>query len=197
MKLFTSVVKEPMGNGNLTSKVHWLLHICKYIDEYGPPKVYCGQTPERVLSPLVKWAARHTQLRPSTIIEQSCERYYENIVIERCHSLLQYQNIIGRKEKVNRKSNHLMNLSCVTNSRQFMAIGNYAITISNDGKLNEIKWKNSKKNLNQTIMYNKKLLQDIIDRLKKDDFDLRSNYLNCFTTLHICDHELKMNQSFP
>ena len=48
------------------------MHIPRYIRCFGPPKAYNGQTPEHCLSPLVKDNARNTQLRPSTIIEQTC-----------------------------------------------------------------------------------------------------------------------------
>ena len=64
---------------------------------FGPPKVYCGQTPEHCLSPMVKWAARHTQLRPSSLIEQTCVRYYENLIIDRAYDMLQFQNVICKK----------------------------------------------------------------------------------------------------
>ena len=55
--------------------------------------------PEHCLSPLVKWAARLTQLRPSTIVEQSCERYYENHIIQRSVELLKHQNVIPIKHQ--------------------------------------------------------------------------------------------------
>ena len=197
MSLFISIVNEPIGSGNLTSKLHWILHICHYIEQYGPPKVYSGQTPERVLSPLVKWAARRTQLRPSTIIEQSCDRYFENMVVQRCYSLLQFHGIVNNKlDSQLSIKNNLMKSSSTLNKRLFKALGNYNINIDSNGKFVNIKWKNNKSQTQKTIHFNKGLLQDIIDRLLKDDFKLESKLIPCYTQLHICDASINLNHKF-
>ena len=97
LKLYKQLIKEPLGNGTKTAKIHWLLHIPHYIRQFGPPKAYNGQTPEHCLSPLVKNNARNTQLRLSTLVEQSCQRYYENTVIGRANDMLKAQNAVSTK----------------------------------------------------------------------------------------------------
>ena len=197
MKHFVHMVNDPMGNGNKTAKLHWLLHIHRYIDMFGPPNVYSGQTPERVLSPLVKWAARHTQLRPNTIIEQSCERYYENSIIQRTFGLLQYHNLIIDKEDLDSNNSTLLKMSENLKERLFKAYGNYTVYINkDDGRFQSMVWKNKKKNNISKISIKNDIIQQVIDRLKKPDFDLESNELTCYTVLHICDSSRNLNHSF-
>ena len=52
----------------------------------------------------MKWAARLTQLYPSTIVEQSCERYYENHIIQRSVEIIKQLNAM----KYNPKESQLL-----------------------------------------------------------------------------------------
>ena len=99
LKQYTDLVQDSIGNGTQTSKVHCLLHIPRYIRAFGPPKAYNGQTPEHCLSPLVKDAAHRTQLRPSSLVEQSCERYFENLIIQRSNDILKKQNLTAENQQ--------------------------------------------------------------------------------------------------
>jgi hypothetical protein len=51
----------------LTVTFHQLLHIIRYIIEFGPPSNYDGGIPERVIKELAKHPGNHTQLRQLTV----------------------------------------------------------------------------------------------------------------------------------
>ena len=195
MKLYTSLIKDPIGNGTKTSKIHQMLHITHNITQFGPPKAYNGQTPEHCLSPLVKSAARLTQLRPSTLIEQSCERYYENLIINRAIKLLKCQNVIPRPTTEPTYISSLREQSHVTNSRAYLSIGKYTINLSNDFKFRHFAWNKSRKQ-NKVIMHNEKLIESVVQRLLKHDFGLESKYLNCCTTLHMHDEHQQSKHTY-
>ena len=188
LKLFTKLVQSDIGNGTNTSKVHWILHIPHYIRQFGPPKAYSGQTPEHCLSPLVKWAARLTQLRPSSIIEQSCERYFENHIIQRSVTLLQHQNAIKSKAKDSTLFEMLKNQSKERNKRAYSIIGRYRIYFDEHKKFTHYEWKSKRRNKNGIfVIQNQDVLNDIIQRFHNDDYGLQCNYIDCFTTLNIVD----------
>lgn len=186
MKLFTKIVKDPVGNGTLTSKIHWLLHITYNIHKFGPPKVYSGQTPEHCLSPLVKWAARRTQLRPSTIIEQSSERYYEDMLVNRATDILEHQNIIQKKPTTPALISQLKEEAKKSSNKvAFKGIGSYKILFDRSSKkIQKIEWKNSKSNEKQ-ISLNSKMINDIICKLLGEDMCLKGDEIHCFTSLYI------------
>ena len=186
MKLYTRLIKDPVGNGTLTSKIHWLLHITFNIERFGPPKVYSGQTPERCLSPLVKWAARRTQLRPSTIIEQSSERYYENVLINRAVDILQHQNILDSKPTTPQYINNLKHDADLSqNKRAYLPVGRYTMFIDPISKtIKKIEWK-TKRSSDKKLSLNNKLIRDVIEKLFQPDMLLQCDEINCFTSLYI------------
>ena len=188
---YTSLIKDDMGNGTQTSKIHWLLHIPKYLKDFGPPKAYNGQIPEHCLSPLVKDAARRTQLRPSTIVEQSCERYYEQIVIQRSYDILQHQNVIPKKEEEAKYIIDMKRLTEYTGHRTYVSHGQYSIFIDENHKFKEIIWNNDV-GKTKHVTQNQSLIQAIIDRLHFDDYQLDSNTINCVTCISFMDpHNLE------
>ena len=190
LKLYTKLIDCHIGNGTNTSKIHWLLHIPHYIRWHGPPKAYSGQTPEHCLSPMVKWAARLTQLRPSSLIEQSCERYYENHVIQRAHDMLVEQNVVQGKQQNNDKNIHLHYQHDTTNTRSYVVIGRYRVHFNSNMQFTNIEWLrsgNKASTSTKPIIPNTHILNDMIVRLHTDEFDLQSNYVDCFTTLYTMD----------
>ena len=128
---------------------------------FGPPKVYSGQTPEHCLSPMVKWAARHTQLRPSSLIEQSCVRYYENLIIDRAYDMLQYQNVINKKNKEPKFIEFLKQRSKDTSEKSYIPIGRYKIILSKEYKYLYIQSSQSKK-CNKEILQSSNIIQSVI-----------------------------------
>ena len=195
LKLYTSIIEDPIGNGTQTSKIHWLLHIPRYIREFGPPKAYNGQTPEHCLSPLVKDAARRTQLRPSSLVEQSCERYFENIIIQRSDNILKQQNAIDVDRSEPQYVTNLKQKTCSTDKRAYHSIGEYDIHIDNLGMFKTIIW-NKCSSKKKHVMYNVLFVQSVIDRLRLSDFGLQSNVINCVTTLHIMEPNKTEKLSF-
>ncbi len=206
MKLFTSVIKDPTGNGTDTAKTHWLLHIVHYIRKFGPPKVFSGQVPEHNLSPMVKAMARQTQQRPNILIEQATERYYEDQIISRVYNILELQNLVGKKKnnaKANVNSVEVNNLPASGISR--VSLGRYIVHIDpHTKKYQKVVWKNSshsQRTARSTNSSKKKLahsatvLQQVIDRLRLEDFGLYSDHINCFTTLSVTDHSSSSSSS--
>ena len=191
LKLYTKLIDDKVGNGTNTSKIHWVLHIPHYIREHGPPKVYSGQIPEHCLSPLVKWAARLTQLRPSTIVEQSCERYYENQLITRSVDILKQQNIFKIKPEQSNLFQTLKQQLKNNRKRSYSIIGRYRIYFNKNKKFSHYEWKSAKKKrkMNNVIIHNTDLINDVIKRFHQNDFGLQCNYIDCFTTLNFLDKD--------
>ena len=48
----------------------------------------------------------------------------------------------------------------------------------------------------KTIMHTSSLIQSVIDRLLHNDYGLESNFINCFTTLHMFDPDTKIKTSY-
>ena len=137
---------------------------------------------------MVKWAARLTQLRPSSIIEQSCERYYENHIIQRSVAILQHQNAIKHNATDSLLLKNLTNQSKQTEKRAYSIIGRYRIYFDDDKNFTHYEWKSKKKNKHGNIVIqNKELLNDVIKRFHHNDYGLQSEYIDCFTTLHLVD----------
>ena len=195
LKLYKKLVKEPIGNGTKTSKIHWLLHIPRYIRAFGPPKAYNGQTPEHCLSPLVKDNARNTQLRPSTLIEQSCERYYENGIIERSNDMLKAQNAVESKPTEPYYVTKLRHMSSYLNKRAYESTGTYQILITNDHKFNKIVWKQNNYKRNQVVQ-NTSLIQLVINRFRHKDYSLESKFINCVTTIHMMEPNMSVKHTY-
>ena len=192
---YTNLIHDPIGNGTQTSKIHWLLHIPHYIRKFGPAKAYNGQTPEHCLSPLVKDAARRTQLRPSALVEQSCERYYENLIIQRSNDILQQQNVIKKDQE---QSQYITNMQIEmksTSRRTYYSHGQYDIIINKEKKYDKIIW-NCDTTRTKHVMQNESLIQAVINRLHLDDFQLQSSSIACVTTLHIMDPSNSEKMSF-
>ena len=197
MKLFTHLVDHQVGNGNKTSKIHWLLHIPHYIRMHGPPKAYNGQTPEHCLSPFVKWAARMTQLRPSSLIEQSCERYFESHIIQRAYDLLKKQNAVKSIHPIDTITTNLQNQINNGSYISYVAIGRYRIHFDENLQFQTIEWKqhNAKKK-SQYIRPNMTLINDLITRFHTHEYELESKYIDCFTTLHTMFHDDKVKRMY-
>jgi len=186
LRLYTEVVQEPMGNGTLTAKIHWLLHIAHYCRKFGPTNVISTQRPESNLSPMVKGAARATQMRPSTFTQQSTERYFERVMIERSHDILVRQGIIPpEKEEKNKPQDEqspFNGMSLADDSTiTWHNTGRYKIKLNDDWSIEKIQWGSATKH----ICHNQKFLSDIISRLQKEDYQLESNFIDCFTCLTV------------
>ena len=154
LKQYTDLVQDSIGNGTQTSKVHWLLHIPRYIRAFGPPKAYNGQTPEHCLSPLVKDVARRTQLRPSSLVEQSCERYFENLIIQRSNDILKKQNLTAENQQQQQYVTNMQLETLSTGKRSYYSFGEYTILIDNEFQFQNIVWNNERKNQNMSCKIN-------------------------------------------
>ena len=191
------MIDHQLGNGTKTSKIHWMLHIPYYIRMHGPPKAYSGQTPEHCLSPFVKWAARMTQLRPSTLIQQSCERYYENHVIDRAFEILRHQNVVPFPKENNQITLQLQENLHSGSIMSYVVIGRYQILFDDNLKFTKIVWKHhSSKNKNKYIQPNVTIINDLITRMHTNEFGLQSKHIDCFTTLHTMRNDTKQKDMY-
>ena len=198
MKLYTKMIDEKLGNGTKTSKVHWMLHIPRYIRMHGPPKAYSGQTPEHCLSPLVKWAARMTQLRPESLIQQSCERYYETHIIDRSYELLKQQNVVNSlKPSSTSIELQLKQKLYDDNIRSYVVIGRYRIHFDDNHNFTKLVWKQGRSSAKSKYIHpNKTIINDLITRLHTNEYGLQSNYIDCFTTLHTMHYKNKTKEMY-
>ena len=196
LKKFVNLVRNPIGNGNNTAKIHWLLHIMHYVRKFGPPKVYSGQVPEHNLSPMVKKMARLTQMRPSVIMEQAMERYFEEQTIRRVANILQKQGKYSLNKRMEeKKDNYDDNMWERIGDISRSAVNRYCIEINEDtGRFEKVGWVKSKKGdgrgTGRTLFHTKQVMQQVIDRLRLDDIGLLSSKIDCFTTLHVIDHSV-------
>ena len=196
MKLYTKMLDSNIGNGTKTSKIHWMLHIPRYIREHGPPKAYSGQTPEHCLSPLVKWAARLTQLRPSSLIEQSCDRYFENHIIQRSYEMLKHQNVIFTKTNDNHIMTNLTQQLQTGCQRSYVGIGRFRILFDENNQFTSIKWKSRSSQAQKYITQNPQIINDLIMQLHNSEYGLQSTFIDCCTTLNILDQNSKQKQMY-
>lgn len=193
LKLYVDQIQIPIGNGTLTSKIHALLHIAHYARKFGPSSVFSTQRPESNLSPMVKGMARLTQLRPSVLIEQSTERYYESVMIERAHDILQFQGYIPKSTRsttnVEDREDQLpfsQNLEASTNAIMYLSLGKYKLRLNEDKTFDKVVWPKKRQ---KTISHNKSFINQVIQRLRCDDYQLESNHIDCFTRLTIANIE--------
>ena len=189
LKHFKYMIDDKIGNGTKTSKIHWLLHLTNTKKQFGNCNVVDGSVPEHCLSTLVKWPARHTQLRGSNLIEQTCTRYYENLIIDKSYNALVEKEIIPKTLSTVKRNEDDMLLSMNNSTSSvdknmisaMVSIGNYSIHLNDNKEIDKISWKNTQKKA--YISHSKSFLEQIIHRLHMSDFDLQSKSINCFTTL--------------
>ena len=188
LQLYCSLLQEPIGNGTKTAKIHWLLHIPHYIRKFGPPNVISTQRPESNLSPMVKTAGRATQMRPAELTAQATNRYYESLMINRSFKLLQSSPLSGglmRMKELDDDLNTNKNAIDWNNDHMLYIItGKYKLDLDDNYEFNKVIWPKGRE---KHISHNKKLLTQIIHRLKRKDFQLNSKFINCFTRLDIVE----------
>ena len=195
LKLYCEVLKEPIGNGTQTAKIHWLLHIPHYIRKFGPPNVISTQRPESNLSPMVKNAGRATQLRPSVLSEQATKRYHESVLIGRSYKILHSSKsdlmmdttVHESVSAFSTQRNHVRNAVFMDNNRMmYLITGRYQFELKENYDFNKVVWP---KKTEKSISHNKKLIQQVINLFRRDDYQLKSKYINCFTCLNIVDKD--------
>jgi len=191
LKFYVDQIQIPIGNGTLTSKIHALLHIAHYARKFGPSSVFSTQRPESNLSIMVKGQARLTQLRPSLLIEQSTERYYESVMIERAYDILDFQGHIPKSSRMQQKVEDkddqppfVRNIEAPTNNVLYISIGKYQLRLKDDKTFDKVVWP---KKRHKTISHNKDFINQVIQRLRCDDYQLQSNHIDCFTRLTIAN----------
>lgn len=193
MALHNKVICDRLGNGTNKAKFHWNLHL----DYYGP-KFGCflntdGGIGERHLKKKVKEPARRTQKRQYVLAKQACERDYERTVIDTMFDIMSLKGIVSSSNT----SNPIQNIYPTANdhklvdnihpslhlSRQYTTLGNYVVQFDDD--LNNIKdiRNSSRKVMGKKIFLEHTFIKQVMDRLKSDDYQIRSSHLSCFTTL--------------
>jgi hypothetical protein len=87
MKTLKNLIHRDDWHRLLTLKFHQLLHIIRYIIEFGPPSNYNGGIPERVIKELAKHPGSHTQLRQISINLQAALHVAEDSIIAQALTL--------------------------------------------------------------------------------------------------------------
>lgn len=183
-KLYHELVNDPFGNKGLNCKEHSQAKMSHQNRKFGPCSVFTGQVPEHNLSDMVKNCARKTQRRPGILIEQSTQRYYENLVINRVHRILELNgSLIDPPKRRVLKGNDDKVYVSKKHGHRYSKTGCFRILLNDDYSFKRFKWLSYEKQKGQVASLSKEFVQNVIAYLRK--FGLESNYIDCFTSLKI------------
>ena len=128
------------GMGTKLIKFHLLFHMQKYMEMYGPPKGWDSAPSETHHKTEVKAPAKNTQRRPTKLIEQTCKRYEEMLVLRQANA------IYNIPTKTIKHENDVVNI------KKGMTGARFIIGIDDENK-NYMKWQDSRNNNKQHHFY--------------------------------------------
>ena len=198
MSLYNEVICDRLGNGNNKAKFHWAKHLTYYAPKFGCFLNFDGGIGERNLKPKVKQPARRTQKRQYVLAKQASDRDYERTIIETMYHILSLNGQINEScndtpsiskfpsplnENFNTDSVSSISSSDNDSDRNYKVSGQYTIILNDDSTtIKEVRNYNNRK-LKKDIFHKESLISEVMKRLQGPDYDIRCNYLSCFTTL--------------
>jgi hypothetical protein len=214
MSLHNKVISNRLGNGTNKAKFHWNLHLTYYGPKFGAFLNTDGGIGERNLKPKVKEPARRTQKRQYVLANQASERDYERTVIQTMYDLMSLKGIVIPSHTTTRIDekypafNQLDDCTSIDNSidnlnREYITSGDFTVHFNDE--LTKIKYVRGSGNkmLNKKMFLEHTFIQQVMNRLKSQDYQIRSSFLSCFTCLKFENdwlypvYDKTMNEKIP
>ena len=161
--------------------------------KYGNLANFDGCICEKNLKKTTKNPGRNTQGRSNVLAQQSCERYYESVIIDMMVSELKISNKwVGGDDNLDEDETYEFledaDDASHNNHPKAHSKGEYKIEFelaNYEQQEYNVKGYHSSYKKIENIWHDDKLLLDIFERLRGKEYGVTSNFISCFKVLHL------------